>query len=1171
MQGRGSYNDGKTYGDLSVDGNLVLKGGTYSHYGNILSTKKTSLNGDTTKFYGNVDTKDFYFERVVELQGYLHTTGNDVNLGKCNPYSGHCQTIYFTGDETYNGYTIYCEGNATYAFNTEKITLNTNNGRNILKKDMYVGGDLNVTWFGHTELGFSGKVVVDGNVKINNYQAKKSTNHPNVTDPKNITFANLTCANQSLQLTENYHNADVENVVSVYDSGSAVIITPYACLGNVVVVKIDDEIIFTGKKGDNFTLPETQQNIIGYSDGETLYQPNDEITVDKNIEFTTILRSIEESDFAIDLSDKVYTSDEIAVEISSATGLVEGIDYRVYYENNTNVGVATVTIAGLGHYVGSIEKTFNIVKKTLLTSEFSLEGNSFVYTGEEIKPNVLSDVPNENFDVEYTENLNVGEATVTVIGKNNCQGTVELKFEISQKEISAENFTVDTENKVYTGSEILTDIVSNLTNKDYEVSYENNINVGVATVIVKGVGNYKGMLTYNFNITQKSIAEDDFTVDTESKVYTSEKITTDITSKLVLGKDYEVEYANNVNVGVATVTITGIGNYAGELVYNFEITQKDITSDDFVIDVSDKVFTGNEIATDIDSELLKDKDYEVVYENNINVGIVTVIINGTGNYKGKVETTFKIVQKEIIAEDFSLKNESELYTGEEIKPAVLSDIDAENFDVVYSNNINEGIATITITGKNNCKGEVVLTFRIIKEFTKDAFSLDGDAFVYTSEAITPSVISEYDAENYEVSYENNVNVGTAIVTITATGENYIGEVKLTFEITPKEVEKDYFTVDTTEKVYTGSEIIPAAESELIKDVDYTVEYSNNVNVGEGKIIVTGKGNYKDTVEYIFDITPKPLDAENFIFDTKNVVYTGFEIKPQVMGTLSTDCYEISYENNVNVGEGKIIVTGKGNYKDVVTATFNIVSKYITEDMFTFDLDKKRIYSGEAFEDAVISELIKDVDYTVEYENNVNVGEATVIITGIGNYAGTIVKTFAISQKAIDQTMFKIDKTLREYTGKAHTPELESNLSKGVDYVLAYTNNKNVGKATITVIGIGNYQGKLNYTFTIKKPTVKKVKGVKATSTKAKTLTVKWKKVKGVKGYVIQYSLKKNFKGKKVITVTKQKTVKKLIKKLKSGKKYYVRVAAYKNYKNAKGKTLKAIGQFAKVKYAVKVK
>lgn len=61
----------------------------------------------------------------------------------------------------------------------------------------------------------------------------------------------------------------------------------------------------------------------------------------------------------------------------------------------------------------------------------------------------------------------------------------------------------------------------------------------------------------------------------------------------------------------------------------------------------------------------------------------------------------------------------------------------------------------------------------------------------------------------------------------------------------------------------------------------------------------------------------------------------------------------------------------------------------------------------------------------------------------------------------------------------------------------------------------------------------------------KAITVKWRKVKGVDGYQIQYSLKKSFKKKKTVNIKKAKTVKRKIKKLKSNKKYYVRIRAYK--------------------------
>lgn len=80
--------------------------------------------------------------------------------------------------------------------------------------------------------------------------------------------------------------------------------------------------------------------------------------------------------------------------------------------------------------------------------------------------------------------------------------------------------------------------------------------------------------------------------------------------------------------------------------------------------------------------------------------------------------------------------------------------------------------------------------------------------------------------------------------------------------------------------------------------------------------------------------------------------------------------------------------------------------------------------------------------------------------------------------------------------------------------------------------------------TVKKPkatSIKKLTGAK------KAFKIKWKKVKGVKGYQIQYSTKKKFKKKytKTKTVKKAKTVKARIKKLKAGKKYYVRVRTYK--------------------------
>lgn len=81
----------------------------------------------------------------------------------------------------------------------------------------------------------------------------------------------------------------------------------------------------------------------------------------------------------------------------------------------------------------------------------------------------------------------------------------------------------------------------------------------------------------------------------------------------------------------------------------------------------------------------------------------------------------------------------------------------------------------------------------------------------------------------------------------------------------------------------------------------------------------------------------------------------------------------------------------------------------------------------------------------------------------------------------------------------------------------------------------------------------------------KAITVKWKKVKTIKGYQIQLATDKKFKkNKKTVTISKQKTTKTTVKKLKAKKKYYVRIRTYKNVKY-QGKTIKVYSSWSKVK------
>ena len=153
---------------------------------------------------------------------------------------------------------------------------------------------------------------------------------------------------------------------------------------------------------------------------------------------------------------------------------------------------------------------------------------------------------------------------------------------------------------------------------------------------------------------------------------------------------------------------------------------------------------------------------------------------------------------------------------------------------------------------------------------------------------------------------------------------------------------------------------------------------------------------------------------------------------------------------------------------------------------------------------------------------------------------------------------KLSKSQYVYTGKNIKPGVSiAGLKKDVDYEVSYSNNKNVGTATVKVTGINNYEGTLKKTFKI---VPKKVALSKVTSPKKKVIKATWKKVSGT-GYQVVISKDKKFKNSTTYTVKGDKKLALSIKKnIISGKMYYVKVRAYKvvkgkNYTGAYSKVL----------------
>ncbi|MEE1517753.1 MAG: C1 family peptidase, partial [Lachnospiraceae bacterium] len=262
------------------------------------------------------------------------------------------------------------------------------------------------------------------------------------------------------------------------------------------------------------------------------------------------------------------------------------------------------------------------------------------------------------------------------------------------------------------------------------------------------------------------------------------------------------------------------------------------------------------------------------------------------------------------------------------------------------------------------------------------------------------------------------------------------------------------------QTYIGSAITPTVtvkdgSKTLVNGTDYTVSYSNNVNVGTATVTITGKGNYTGTKSVTFAIVSKNISGAT-VSSIGNQTYTGLAITPTVTvkdgskTLVSGTDYTVSYSNNVNVGTATVTITGKGNYTGTKSVTFVIVSKNISGA--TVSSIGNQTYTGSGLTASVVVKdgsktLVSGTDYTVSYSNNVNVGTATVTITGKGNYTGTKSVTFAIVSKSISvATVSSIGN--QTYTGSSLTPSIvvrdgSKTLVSGTDYTVSYSNNVNV--------------------------------------------------------------------------------------------------------------------------------
>lgn len=258
---------------------------------------------------------------------------------------------------------------------------------------------------------------------------------------------------------------------------------------------------------------------------------------------------------------------------------------------------------------------------------------------------------------------------------------------------------------------------------DYEVTYENNINAGTATIKITGKDIFCGTVERSFKITpdENGMYVCYFAENNETYLETTfkgKKVEPEVViDGLVRGKDYTVTYVNNEKPGEARAELTGIGNYKGSETLYFTIYGKLPAADP----IADQTYTGKELTPAIVIPGLKaGEDYYMYYEDNQYPGVATVTIYGTGYYKGTATIHFKIIKKtERFVSNVKLNRTSYTYTGKTIRPSVTvtvngKKIGASAYKLYYKNNKNSGIGTVQVRGTGKySRINKTLTFKIL--------------------------------------------------------------------------------------------------------------------------------------------------------------------------------------------------------------------------------------------------------------------------------------------------------------------------------------------------------------------------------------------------------------------------------------------------------------------------
>ena len=416
-------------------------------------------------------------------------------------------------------------------------------------------------------------------------------------------------------------------------------------------------------------------------------------------------------------------------------------------------------------------------------------------------------------------------------------------------------------------------------------------------------------------------------------------------ANVILASEYRVSYADNINAGTATVTITDVagGNYNVSGSTKFTIDKGTypgtvsktvnlikgrsdaqtgtLTAADFFPEGAPEgavisVLSESENMTMLDGGLKIDSTNQLTYTSrtyivNADDQKCTVTISSDNYHDITATLIFHLTDKETVTIS-GLTYTGKTYDGKAMKP----------------------VGTLQVSGDKVPVSELEVTYTGI-----------GDTTYNGTDAPT-------DAGTYQVTYK-----------VREDNDNYIGEKTYTFTISPKAVTADMIGA-MADETYTGSPITPQpvvmdGNTILTSGTDFDFSYDENINAGENTatLTITGKGNYTGTASRTFTISPKDIKGAAITLQADSLGYTGLMQEVQITSVtlnqvpLTTNDYYIVNNSNEQISADASItltIAGKGNYTGTATTTWKITRATPALDNFdvTPDLSQKQTYDGK---------------------------------------------------------------------------------------------------------------------------------------------------------------------------------------------------------------------------------